>query len=387
MAPKGFKLIRKLVLATAALPPNERQAFLEKICAGDLSLMREVESLLNHENEKSLMNLFGGSFLAVSTFEAQSDKISNSEGPKDSPGPLTGRTICHFLIENQIGRGGMGDVYKAVDTKLQRSVVLKFLSKLHRRDALVEERFSNEAKAISSLDHPNIGGIFEYVPVCDGLRFTVMPFYEGGSVKDLVASGPQTWQDTLKLALQVASGLSAAHQAGILHRDLKPRNIMLTENGVVKIIDFGMEKLLDRIGTTQPGAALGTIAYMSPEHIQDNRIDVRSDVFSFGVTTYELLTGHLPLDGESTAAQLIKTIRPEPFCLDDIPAGVPDGLEAILQRAMAKNPDDRYQSLVEMRHDLLQVRDQGELKNSSADNPKPKVPARIWQRVRAMGSS
>jgi serine/threonine protein kinase len=215
---------------------------------------------------------------------------------------MIGKTISHYKIIEKLGAGGMGVVYKAEDTKLKRAVAMKFLPMELTCDPEAKQRFIHEAQTASALDHQNICTVHEIDEAEEGQTFIVMACYEGETLKVKIQKGPMIVEEAIDIALQVAQDLEKAHKKGIVHRDIKPANIFVTEDGVVKIVDFGLAKLAGQVKLTKTGTTTGTIAYMSPEQIQASEADHRSDLWSLGVLLYEMLTGELPFRGDYEAA-------------------------------------------------------------------------------------
>jgi len=264
---------------------------------------------------------------------------------------MIGKTISHYKIIDKLGEGGMGVVYKAQDTKLERIVALKFLSKGFLCEEEAKKRFVQEAKAASALNHPNITTIYE-IDEAEGECFICMEYIEGKSVMKLVKEKGLSIEEILKIAIQIGEGLSAAHKKGITHRDIKADNIMLTQEGTVKIMDFGLAKLKGAPKLTRTGATTGTMQYMSPEQAQGMEIDQRSDIFSFGVVLYEMITGQLPFKGEHEAAIIYSIVNETPEPLARCKANVPEGLQRIVDKALKKDFSTRYQSAADMVADL-----------------------------------
>jgi TolB-like protein len=264
---------------------------------------------------------------------------------------VIGKTISHYRILEKLGQGGMGVVYKAEDTKLDRLVALKFLPKHLLCDEEAMVRFEHEAKAASALSHPNITTIYEIDQV-EGECFICMEYVEGKSVKEFIAAKVLSVEEVLKIAIQIGEGLNAAHKKGIVHRDIKSDNIMLTSEGLVKIMDFGLAKLRGVGRVTKEGTTLGTIPYMSPEQVRGIEVDQRSDIFSWGVVLYEMITGHLPFRGEHEAAVIYSIVNETPEPLARYKADVPEGLQRVVDRALTKERDERYQRADEMSVDL-----------------------------------
>ncbi|MCI0559585.1 MAG: serine/threonine protein kinase, partial [Nitrososphaera sp.] len=211
---------------------------------------------------------------------------------------MIGQTISHYKILEKLGGGGMGVVYKAQDLKLDRFVALKFLPPHLSADEDEKKRFIHEAKAASALDHPNICAIYEIDETEDGQMFIAMAYYEGETLKKKIERGPLPIDQTIDLAIQIAQGLAKAHKHGITHRDIKPANVMITNEGVAKIVDFGLAKLAGQTKLTKSGMTVGTVAYMSPEQARGEEVDHRTDIWALGVVLYEMITGQLPFKGE-----------------------------------------------------------------------------------------
>jgi tetratricopeptide (TPR) repeat protein len=271
---------------------------------------------------------------------------------------MIGRTISHYKILEKVGEGGMGVVYKAQDTRLDRTVALKFLSKHLLCDQEAKTRFANEAKAASALDHPNIATIYEIDEV-QGECFISMTYVDGKSVKDLIKEGELEGWDIEKIAdicIQIARGLSEAHRKGIIHRDIKSDNIMLTHEGSVKITDFGLAKLKGVTQLTRTGSTLGTVAYMSPQQARGEEVDWRTDIWSLGVVLYEMMTGKLPFAGEHEQAVIYSILHKEPEPITEKTKEGWEGLRTIVNKALQKEPSRRYQNVDKMLGDLQAVK-------------------------------
>jgi len=269
---------------------------------------------------------------------------------------MIGKTISQYKIFEKLGSGGMGDVYKAEDTKLQRIVALKFLPAGMTRDEEAQQRFMHEARTASALDHPNIGTIYE-INQDEGYSFIAMAYYKGNTLKDKIESNEAgiEIEDSLDIASQIANGLTRAHSKEIVHRDIKPANILMTEDEQVKIIDFGLAKLKGHTKLTKTGSTMGTAAYMSPEQAQGTEADHRSDIWSLGVMLYEMLVGKKPFEGEYEQAIMYQIINEEPEFITKVRSNMPVQVEKIINKALAKNPDNRYQTMEEMLNDLNNV--------------------------------
>ncbi len=258
---------------------------------------------------------------------------------------MIGESVSHYQILEKLGGGGMGVVYKAYDTRLKRQVALKFLSSelCHNEDAKI--RFMREAQAASALDHLNICNVHEIDQTEDGQLFICMTLYEGDTFKKKIQEGPLPLDEVITISLQIARGLARAHEAGIFHRDIKPANIMFTEQGEVKIVDFGLAKLSSQQDLTKEGSTIGTVAYMSPEQAKGQTTDHRTDLWSFGVILYELLTGEWPFKGDYDQAVIYSVLNEEPEAIQNIRKDVPVELINIITRCLMKDPKDRYSSM------------------------------------------
>jgi serine/threonine-protein kinase len=299
---------------------------------------------------------------------------------------MIGTTVSHYRITAELGRGGMGVVYAAEDTRLDRPIAIKFLPADSATDRASLDRFEREARAASALDHPNICAVYD-VGEHDGRPFIVMPRLEGQTLKDRLRA-PLRTEETLRIALQVASALEAAHAKGIVHRDIKPANVFMTDQGVAKVLDFGLAKRLieplqptgpelttvaaDHTQATMPGAVLGTVAYMSPEQARGESLDARTDVFSFGAVLYEMATGRRAFGGNTAAVTMSEVLQKTPAPAREINPELPLRLQAIIDRALEKDRELRYQSTADLRADLERVRRDGTSGVSTAASLPPR---------------
>ena len=273
---------------------------------------------------------------------------------------MIGQTISHYKILEKLGEGGMGVVYKAHDTKLDRDVALKFLP--HHLAATSEEqaRFLQEARAASALNHPNVCTIYDIAEKDDikgaGQQFIVMEFVDGKTLRKMIPV--QKTQTAIDYAIQIGDALQEAHSKGIVHRDVKTDNIMVNSKNQIKVMDFGLAKLKGSLKLTRTSSTVGTLAYMAPEQIQGGEVDARSDIFSFGVVLYEMLTGHKPFRGEHEAAMVYSIVNEEPDPIQKYLPETSSELVHILNRALEKEPSERYQSVAEMTIDLKRLKKQ-----------------------------
>ncbi|MFH1278832.1 MAG: protein kinase [Candidatus Eisenbacteria bacterium] len=272
---------------------------------------------------------------------------------------MIGKTVSHYRIVGRLGEGGMGIVYRAEDTKLARTVALKFLPPEMTRDEDSKERFVQEARAASALDHPNICTIHEIDETDDGHLFICMALYEGETLESRIKRGEVSVEDAVRIALGVAEGLGKAHGAGVVHRDIKPANVFLTEDGQTKILDFGLAKLGAPSNLTKIGSTVGTAAYMSPEQARGEEVDGRTDVWALGVVLYQMVAGRLPFRSDYEQALVYSILNEDPEPLEKHRSGAPPELGAVVRRCLEKNPEDRYGSVDELAADLRLLREPG----------------------------
>jgi serine/threonine protein kinase/Tol biopolymer transport system component len=378
MDPERWQQIDKLLQSALARPLAERLAYLHRACAGDESLEREALSLLASHQE-------AGSFLEAPAMEVAAQGLAASAS---TPTTLCGRTISHYRIGEQLGQGGMGVVWKARDTALDRYVAFKVLSSAKMSDPEYKRRFVQEAKAASALNHPNIITVYE-IGQAEGVDFIAMEFVPGKTLDQLIQRKGLRLAGALDYAIQVADALAAAHAAGIVHRDLKPGNLMVTESGVVKVLDFGLAKAaghadMERTETigdapeTATGVIVGTMSYMSPEQAEGKKVDARSDIFSFGAVLYEMLTGHRAFSGTSMLSILAAIMRDEPKPAAEIIQGLPRALDRIVQRCLRKDPGRRYQHAGDLKIDLQQVKEDLASGVSALSSERPAAHTRGW---------
>jgi serine/threonine protein kinase/tetratricopeptide (TPR) repeat protein len=316
---------------------------------------------------------------------------------------LSGTSISHYRIIEPLGRGGMGVVYKAEDTKLKRTVALKFLPSEYSSDIAAKERFVHEAQAASALDHPNICTIHEIGETEDGQSYIAMACYEGISLKDRIVGldvgahrdapdgdtplypplpggkqiGGLSIDESINITIQIAKGLARAHEKGIVHRDIKPANIIITDQDEVKILDFGLAKLAGQTRLTKTGSTVGTIAYMSPEQTKGEMVDQRTDIWSLGVVMYEMLTGKLPFGGDYEQAMVYSIINEEPLQVSVLNEDISTELEEIVHKCLTKNVDERYQTVDDL---LVDFKGFSKELDISFDESLPKILQRVWRK-------
>ena len=342
MTPERFKQISRIYAAARLRAASDRGAFLTEACAGDASLQREVQALLEQPTE-------GLEGLTPSV-------IAQAIGNADNGG-LTGRQFGVYLVGERIGVGGMGEVYRARDTSLPRDVAIKVLPQAFANDADRLARFEREARVLASLDHPHIGTILG-VEESDGIRALVLGLVEGDTLAERIVRGPIPLAEALEYARQIADALEAAHEKGIIHRDLKPSNIKITTAGVVKVLDFGLAKAeqLSSSGTldatvTASGTVLGTVAYMSPEQARGHAVDRRADIWAFGCVLYEMLTGRDAF-ARLTPSDTVAAILDRDPDLGALPPNSPPGITRLLKRCLEKDPKRRLRDIGEARVDI-----------------------------------
>lgn len=264
---------------------------------------------------------------------------------------MIGSQIAHYLIKEKLGEGGMGIVYKAEDTILKRTVALKFLKPQAIGGEEEKARFLREAQAAAALDHPNIYTVYEIKEV-DRHTFIAMAYIDGQSMDKKIESGSLEFEQALDIAIQIADGLQEAHEKGITHRDIKSANIMMTQKGQAKIMDFGIAHLKGEKTITKTGAALGTPSYMSPEQIKGEEVDHRSDIFSLGILFYEMITAKLPFRGEYKLAVMHSILYEDPTPPESHDVKIPKIIQSVILKAIEKEPANRYQSMTEFSTDL-----------------------------------
>ena len=356
MTPERWQKVKEIFDSALQYEPAQRAAFLSNACGGDDALRREVESLItSHEKD--------GSFIDSPAYEVAAGMLASD------PELTVGQTIGHYEIRATLGTGGMGEVYLARDTRLDRQVALKFLSAAFTTNQDRLRRFEQEARAASALNHPNILTIYEIGEV-DGRRFIATEFVDGETLRRPIEAGPLKASEALNIAEQIASALAEAHAVGIIHRDIKPENIMLRRDGLVKVLDFGLAKLTEPKETgpedltralvkTGSGIVMGTVTYMSPEQARGLTVDARTDIWSLGVVLHEMIAGQSPFASPTMSDVIAAILRSEPVPLGQYE--VPAELERIVSKALQKEREGRYQTTRELLTDLKRLRQRLEI--------------------------
>ena len=355
MSPEQWQKIKAVFKDAQTRTPEEREVFLDEVCDGDKEMRREIESLLSFYKSAE-------SFLETPLVEKMEDEIST-----ENYRFADGQNFNHYEIIRQIGAGGMGEVYLARDKKLNRQVAIKILNEKFARHESNLNRFVQEAKAASGLNHPNILVIHE-IGETESAHYIVSEYIEGKTLRHIFKEKTLEMPEILDIAIQIGSALTAAHAAGIVHRDIKPENIMVRPDGFLKILDFGLAKLVAhqaigfeettiRQNQTAAGVIMGTVQYMSPEQAKGERVDARTDIFSFGVLVYEMIAGRTPFAGDSVSETFANLIKAEPKLLSHFAANVPDELQRVVSKMLRKNKDERYQTMKGLLSDLKDLKE------------------------------
>jgi hypothetical protein len=358
MTPERWSRVKALLESALALAPSDRAAFLDSSCADDPGLRREVESLLNEHDQPD-------DFL-------DTPNIDTPE-PESQPADLTGASLGPYRIVGRIGTGGMGEVYRATDIRLGRDVAIKLLLPSLATDTDLVRRFRQEPRAAAALNHPNICTVYD-VGNWHDRPFFAMEYLEGQTLQQRLGGGPLPFDELLSTAIAIVDALEAAHSKGIVHRDIKPANIIVTSAGLVKVMDFGLAKRLARAGEasatahplpsfpvaaeslTVPGAAVGTVAYMSPEQVHGEELDTRSDLFSLGALLYEMASGRQAFQGAKSTDVVDAILVATPAPLAQLNPSLPSEFRAIVGKALQKNRELRYQTAASLRADLARLK-------------------------------
>ncbi|MFZ0747949.1 MAG: serine/threonine-protein kinase, partial [Pyrinomonadaceae bacterium] len=352
MTPERWQKVDEVLRAALDLPATERAALLAEVRTGDPELHEEALSLIEAHQE-------AGDFLEAPAMETDAHVLLEAEDPDREIGP--------YKIVKRLGKGGMGEVFLAQDRRLGRLVALKTLPAYFVSDDERLRRFQTEARAASALNHPNILTIYE-VGESDGTHFIAAEYIEGDTLRELIRADNLRLREVLDIAAQLLTGLSAAHAAGIIHRDIKPENIMRRADGSIKILDFGIAKLMEvpseeatasfAHNQTQTGALMGTIGYVSPEQVRGLPVDERTDIWSCGVVLHEMLTGQRPFAGVTNADTIVAILDrpPAPLFVSDAKVSTLAQLQRIVSKTLSKQSEERYRSAANMLEDLKTIK-------------------------------
>ncbi|HEU5132682.1 MAG TPA: serine/threonine-protein kinase, partial [Pyrinomonadaceae bacterium] len=358
MTPERWQQVSRIFKSAISLDTEARAAYVAGQCGPDDSLRAEVEKLLESHRQASKNDFMGGGAV-----EAAGSLLADDDAGPQPPALIKEQQFGSYVVINSLGAGGMGEVYLARDTRLDRTVALKVLSQDVASDKRRMQRFRQEAKVASSLNQPNILTIFEFGEV-DGLTFLATEYIDGETLRQYLQGKKLKLAEILDISIQVIAALDSAHEARIAHRDIKPENIMIRRrDGLVKVLDFGLAKVTEKRQTIQavdvsdeaatefktaPGTVMGTINYMSPEQATAKAVDERTDIWSTGVMIYEMVTGSVPFSGATTSHTIVQILEKEPAPLKN----VPDELQRIVTKAITKDPGERYQTAKDMLIDL-----------------------------------
>jgi serine/threonine protein kinase len=358
--PESMQRLEELFHEALELKPQDRADFMARVRDSNPELVAAVESLIAAHDRSD-------GFIDSPAYEAEAESIANAQ-----PALVVGQVVGHYRILAAIGKGGMGEVYLASDEKLDRKVALKLLPAEFTAHKERLRRFIQEAKAASSLNHPNIITIHE-ISEAEGAHFIATEFIDGQTLKQIMANARMKLLDVLDVSIQAASALQAAHSAGIVHRDIKPDNIMVRPDGYVKVLDFGLAKLTEKespsktadseIDTmlkahTKPGTVLGTVHYMSPEQARGHALDQRTDIFSLGVVLYEMAAGRKPFAAATDIDTLVSILEKEPPSLNKCAPDLPAEFQRIISKALRKERENRYQTIKDLLIDLKSFKEE-----------------------------
>ena len=380
MNPERWQQISRIFKSAISLDSSARAAYVKDRCGTDDDLREEVERLIESHDQADDKDFIGGHAV-----EEAAELFTDDEEP------LVLEKDQHFgsyLILDHLGTGGMGQVYRAQDSRLDRTVALKILTPNVAADKRRMQRFRQEARVASSLNHPNIVTIFEFGEV-DNLTYLSTEFVDGETLRDFLRGKRLKLGEIIDIALQMLAALDAAHEAKIIHRDMKPENVMVRRRDqVVKVLDFGLAKLIEKRETlakltsdseavselmTAPGLIMGTVNYMSPEQARARAVDARSDIWSTGIMIYEMVVGTKPFGGATSAHTIVEILEKEPPPLTEVgPAGMPAEMERIVAKSLAKNPDERYQTAKDMMLDLRNLKNDLERQPVATEKPASK---------------
>jgi serine/threonine protein kinase len=373
MKPEQWQQAREVLADALELQPEDRSAFLDRACSSDQSLRREVERLLA-ANDEARSDFLHSSALRITL--------------------MPGTKLGDYEIASLLGSGGMGEVYRARDTRLARDVAIKVLPFFSSSDPDRLRRFEQEARAAAALNHSNILAVFQ-MGTYEGAPYLVSELLEGSTLREHLVRGPMPFRKAIDIGVQVARGLAAAHEKGIIHRDLKPENLFITRDGRVKILDFGLAKLTQRHSTaessgptsiegTEPGTVMGTVGYMSPEQVSGSKADHRTDIFAFGAILYEMLTGKHAFQKPTSAETMTAILNEDPPGISQMVQSAPPALQRIIQRCLEKNPEQRFQSASDLGFALEALSDSGSAMVSGAARAGTAASAYKWMIIASL---
>lgn len=356
MKPEQWQQAREVLADALELQPKDRSAFLDRVCSSDHSLRREVERLLA-ANDEARSDFLRSSGLCIAL--------------------VPGTKLGDYEIVKLLGSGGMGEVYRARDTRLARDVAIKVLPAFYSSDPDRLRRFEQEARAAAALNHSNILAVFQ-MGTYDGAPYLVSELLEGSTLREHLVRGPMPFRKAIDIGAQVARGLAAAHEKGIVHRDLKPENLFVTKDGRVKILDFGLAKLIQPSSSsshsalmasteTEAGTVMGTVGYMAPEQVRGRTVDHRADVFAFGAILYEMLSGKRAFQKATSAETMNSILNEDPPGISQLTPSIPPALHRVVHRCLEKNPEERFQSASDLAFALEALSDSGGLSASAVD--------------------
>jgi len=356
MTPERWQQVNEIYHDALEIDASQQATFLAQACAGDAELRDEVESLIASHDQ-------AGSFISEPALKVAARILS-----KDQAMSRVGRSFSHYRLESLLGVGGMGEVYLAEDTKLDRHVAVKVLNEKFSQHESNLDRFIQEAKAASALNHPNILVIHE-IGVSEEANYIVSEFIDGKTLRERISESPMPLPEVLEISIQIANALRAAHEAHLVHRDIKPENIMIRPDGYLKVLDFGLAKLIEqktaiKQNTTAKAVILGTVNYMSPEQAKGEQVDERTDIFSLGAVIHEMIVGQTPFAGATISDTFANLTNAEPQPLSRFAANLPDALQRIISRMLRKNREERYQTMKEVLTDLNDLKEK--LRSASA---------------------
>jgi len=337
-----WEKLQSLFDAALKLTRGERDAFLLQQCQQDSVLLEEVRAMLTaHISREDILK--------------RTSVLTEPRSLQQSTRLPAGHEVGPYQILEEIGAGGMGVIYKATDMRLQRTVALKFLPVHLHADPMMRQRFIAEARTASQLDNPHVCVIHDIGETLEGQIYIAMSYYDGETLATRITRGPLEPEQAIDIAIQICDGLEAAHSHGIVHRDIKPANIMLTKESLVKILDFGIAKVAD-VKLTGTGVSIGTLAYMAPEQLNGEEADTRADIWALGVTLYEMLSGNYAFSGKGKHEALHSIIHSNSNPADSLPAHVPGSLRDVLERALQRDREQRYQGMAQMMDHLISAR-------------------------------